>query len=120
MPSLNLDFSNIDKREPLPEGTYQVSVTKVEQSTAKTSGNALLKVAFAVMDEGFEKRKLFTNLVLQDNCMWKVAEFLGAVGLPCDAMVDIDTDELIGLTCSVKVAQREYQGEIQNEIKKFL
>lgn len=120
MASFNLNFSNIQSREPLPEGIYSTVVEKIEITPAKTSGNPMWKVTLKVTDEEFAGRKLFTNLVLAENCLWKLKEFLAAIGVDADDAVDGDTEDLIGAECQVKVTQREYQGDIQNEVKKFL
>lgn len=120
MARVNLDFSNVQSRDPLPEGVYDVTISKVDMTTSKTSGNPMLKVEFNVNTEGYENRKLWGNYVLTEAAMWKVQELFSSLGLDCDAIVDIDTDDLIGMTCQAKVAQREYEGNIQNEIKKTL
>lgn len=116
----NLDFSNVTSRDPLPEGVYEATVAKVDSVVSKTSGNPMLKVEFDIHAEGYEGRKIWGNYVLTENCMWKVAELFNALGLDTDAIVEIDTDDLIGLDCSLKIAQREYEGNIQNEIKKAM
>lgn len=120
MARLNLDFSNVESRTPLPEGVYDLEVSKVEMTTAKSSGNPMMKVEFRVLTDGFEKRKLFSNYVLTADAMWKVQELMLSLGMDADSIVDIDTDELIGLTCKGKVAQREYEGEIYSELKKTM
>ena len=119
MATLNLDFSNIPSREPLPEGVYPASIAKVEQVISST-GKPMLKVEFDIHSEGYEGRKVWGNYVLTENCMWKVKELFSALGLDTEAIVDIDTDDLLGLSCNLKIAQREYEGTIQNEIKKAL
>lgn len=120
MARLNLDFSNVPSRDPLPEGTYPASIAKVEQILSKSSGNPMLKIEFNIDDEQFQGRKVWGNYVLTENAMWKVQELFSALGLDTDAIVDMDTDELVGMTCNLKIAQREYEGNIQNEIKKAL
>ena len=120
MAIMNLNFSNVPSREPLPEGVYAASVAKVEQVLSKTSGNPMLKVEFDIMAEGFEKRKVWGNYVLTESAMWKVKELFEALGLEADSIVEMDTDDLVGLTCNLKIAQREYEGNIQNEIKKAM
>lgn len=119
MASLNLDFSNVPSREPLPEGVYDVTIGKVEQVMSKTN-KPMLKVEFEVQSEEYQGRKLFSNYVLTEDCMWKVKELFDSLGLDTSQVLDIDTDELVGMGCMAKVAQREYQGEIQNEIKKTM
>lgn len=120
MASLNLDFSSVTSRDPLPEGVYDVTISKVEQVVSKSSGNPMLKVEFDVQDPEYIGRKLWANYVLTEAAMWKVKELFDSLGLDTSSMVDMDTDELIGLSCKAKVAQREYEGNVQNEIKKTM
>lgn len=120
MASLNLDFSSVTSRGPLPEGIYDVTVAKVEQTVSKSSGNPMLKVEFDVQDPEYTGRKMWSNYVLTEQAMWKVKELFDSLGLDTSALVEMDTDELIGLSCKAKVAQREYDGNIQNEIKKTM
>lgn len=120
MANLNIDFSSIPSRDPLPEGVYDVTISKVEQVVSKTSGNPMLKVEFDVQDPDYTGSKLWSNYVLTEAAMWKVKELFDSLGLDTSSLVDIDTDELIGLSCKAKVAQREYEGNIQNEIKKTM
>lgn len=120
MASLNLDFSSVTSRDPMPEGVYDVTISKVEQVVSKSSGNPMLKVEFDVQDPEYTGRKLWANYVLTEAAMWKVKELFDSLGLDTSSMVDMDTDELIGLSCKAKVAQREYEGNVQNEIKKTM
>lgn len=120
MASLNLDFSSVPSREPLPEGVYELAIDKVENVVSKSTNKPMLKVTFNVLTEGYIGRKLFSNYVLADNCLWKVKELFDSIGMDSDAIVDIDTDDLVGMTCSAKVGQRTYNDEVQNEIVKTL
>ena len=120
MAQINLNFSNVPSREPLPEGLYELRVAKVEQTTSKTSGNPMLKVEFDVMTEGYTGRKIWANYMLMENSYWKIQELFKSLGLDADGIVDVDTDELVGLTCTGKITQREYNGDIQNEVKKTM
>lgn len=120
MAQINLNFSGVSSREPLPEGLYELQVAKVEQTVSKASGNPMLKIEFNVLTEGYEGRKIWSNYVLTENMYWKVQELFKSLGLDADGIVDIDTDDMIGLTCTGKITQREYQGDIQNELKKTL
>lgn len=120
MAMMNLDFSNVPSRELLPEGTYPASVAKVEQVLSKSKGNPMLKVEFNIEADGYTGRKVWANYVLTPAAMWKVQELFKALGLEADAILEIDTDDLVGMTCQLKIAQREYEGDIQNEVKKAL
>jgi hypothetical protein len=123
MAVLNLDFSNVQSREPLEPGWYLVTVSSIEEVTAST-GNPMLKITMDVdSDESGTpidgNRKLFTNLVLIEKTMGMVKNFMNAIGLTLDDIVTIDTDELIGSQVMVRVVQEMYDGEIRNYTKGF-
>ena len=113
---LNLDFSSVPSRDPLEEGLYELTVAKAEETVSST-GNPMIKVEFDVA--GLEGRKLWDNFVLIEKTLWKVKEFFDAVGLDTEAIVEMDVAELIGSTVKAKVFQEEYNGDIQNRIKKY-
>lgn len=120
MAMMNIDFSSVPSREPLPEGVYELRIAKVEERKAKSTGDPMLNIEFDVLSEGYTNRKLWANYMLTENCYWKLKELFESLGLDTSAAVSMDTSELVGLQCSAKVAQREYNGEIQNEIKKTM
>ena len=115
---LNLDFSNVPSREPLEEGVYTLMIAKAEE-TVSSSGNPMLKIEYDVVGvDG--NRKLWDNYVLIDKCLWKVQELFKALGIPTDAIVEMDVQELVGQQVQAKVIQEEYNGDMQNRVKKIL
>lgn len=114
---LNLDFSSVPSREPLEEGVYTLVVSDAKE-TLSSSKNPMIELVFDVQDvEG--DRKLWDNLVLIDKCLWKVKEFMTAVGYDTSEVVSMDILELIGQTVQAKVLQVPYNGDIKNEVKKY-
>lgn len=114
---LNLDFSNVPSREPLEEGVYTLSIAKVDETVSST-GNPMLKIEYDVMGvEG--SRKLWDNYVLIDKCLWKVKELFEALGMDTSMVVELDVQELVGQQVQAKVVQEEYNGDIQNRVKKI-
>lgn len=117
MAILNLNFSSVPSREPLEEGFYVLMVSKVEEKKSST-GNPMLSIEFDVKNvEG--NRKVFDNFVLIEKSLWKVKEFFEALGMDASSIVEIDTQELVGLELQAKVIQEEYQGDILNRVKKY-
>lgn len=115
---LNLDFSNVPSREPLEEGVYTLTIAGVEEKVSST-GNPMLSVVYDVVGvDG--NRKLWDNYVLIDKALWKLQELFRAVGIPTDAIVEMDPAELIGMQVQAKVVQDTYNGDIVNRIKKIL
>ena len=70
------DFADapIEDREfdDVPDGKYQVQVDKVELTTAKTSGNAMLKWTLRILGPHFAGRLLWRNNVIatRENVRW--------------------------------------------------
>ena len=58
--------------EPVPDGKYQVNVEKVEITTAKTSGNPMLKWTLKILAPSFRGRLLWRNNVMatRENIKW--------------------------------------------------
>ena len=115
---LNLDFSSVPSREPLEEGIYSLTISKVEETTSST-GNPMLKVEYDV--NGVDgNRKLWDNYVLIDKCLWKVKELFDALGIDTSALVEMDVHELVGLQVQAKVIQETYNGDSMNRVKKVM
>lgn len=114
---INIDFSEVKSIEPLKEGDYTATIAKAEETTAKSSGNPMIKIEYDV-DE--TKNKLFDNFVLTQNALWKLKELLGALGYETDDVVDLDINELVGQQVLLRVIQEEYNGDTVNRVKKIL
>lgn len=58
--------------EELPDGKFQVQVDKVELTTAKSSGNALLKWTLRILGPSYAGRLLWRNNVIatRENVRW--------------------------------------------------
>lgn len=115
---MNLDFSGIKDREPLAEGIYEVTVLEVDDNATSSKGSPMVKVTF---EEPESKNRIFENFVLQDNTLWKIKEFLEALGLEVPkGALDIDFRDFVGTTVTVKVIQDTYEEKVTNRIKKYL
>ena len=70
------EFANapIEEREfdEVPDGKYQVQVDKVELTTAKSSGNAMLKWTLRILGPHYAGRLLWRNNVIatRENVRW--------------------------------------------------
>ena len=115
---ITLDFSNVPKREPLPEGIYNVVCEAVEEKTSKT-GKPMLVARFQEVDT---KTSIFENFLLTPDALWKLQSFCTAIGFDAEGQIDTDdlTAAMLGAEVQVKVVQREYQGNITNNIKSYI
>ncbi len=73
----------------LPDGQYRVTVESVELTTAKSSGNPLLKWRFRVTAGAFENRLLFKNRAITPNTIEWVKKEMKACGLELEPFSDL-------------------------------
>ncbi len=121
MAMLNLDFSAVQSRDPLEPGWYLARIAQIDEKTT-TTGKPMLAVQYEVTatEDGEVvpgNRKVFENWVLTSEAMWKIKQVFSALGMPTEAIVDIDTDDLLGQELMLKIIQDTYQGDIRNYIK---
>jgi hypothetical protein len=113
--SINLDFSAVNT-EPLAVGVYALNIDACEETVSST-GKPMIKVRFKEPNTGIA---IFENYVIQDNTLWKLKELLDALGYDTSAGLDVEPLELVGQMVNASVVQREYEGSIQNSVKKVL
>lgn len=111
---------------PIPVGKYEVFIESGQAK--KTSAGApminwKLNIRGDVEGQEYGGRKLFTNLVIQENTMGMVQGFLKAIGSPDgaeypneQALIDFATGRAVKV--SVKITQ--YKGEDRNEVGYFM
>jgi hypothetical protein len=66
--------------DPIPEGRYNLTVDKAELTTAKDSGNPMIKATLKILDGDFKGRLVWDNFVLTDKSLWKLKGILEAIG----------------------------------------
>ena len=117
LPQPTSDFS------PLPDGFYNVVVTKAEVKNTKDGTGQYIAVRYDVTGPTHQGRVVFGNLniknkssVAEDIGRQQLGSLMRSIGLD---RVD-DTDQLIGGNLSIKLATRTQEGyEPTNEIKAF-
>lgn len=118
---LRTDYSNTGDFSALPIGEYEVFISKVtikETSTKKPMLNVEMTIRDDVEQEG-RKRKLFDNLVVQDNMMWKFNQVAKAAQLPEGQEIATHEDFAAAIqfkAVRVKNKHEEYNGEKQDRI----
>lgn len=115
MANLNLDFSSVRGAVVLEEGLYNLTIEDVQEKMSSTGKNMLL-VRFR---EEESQAAIFENYVLTGDAMWKLQELLKAAGIDATGNVELDTDELIGLSFKAKVTKEDYNDSEVNRIKKI-
>lgn len=115
MSPIQLDFSQVEDRKPVPEGVYLLTVETAEEKPSKTSSNVMIAVKFAV--EGYPANKIFENYVITPKALWKLKEFMNALGYETSEISEVDPAEFIGQQVMAKVVLEAYEGTMVNRIK---
>lgn len=117
--NVQLDFSSIPSRDPLPEGFYDVICEAAEVKTSK-NGKPMLSARFR---EPEHDTAIFENFVLTPDCLWKLASFCKAVGIDTTGgSMDAEAlaEQMIGVGVRVQVVTESYEGSDVNRIKKYM
>jgi Protein of unknown function (DUF669) len=105
------DFAeaSIEDREfdEIPDGKFQVSVDKVELTTAKSSGNALLKWTLRILGPHYAGRLLWRNNVMasRENIRW-LKNDLHICGLDLAKLSDLPSHLSYLLDIQLEVTKR--------------
>ena len=100
--------------DSVPDGKYQVNVDKVEITTAKTSGNPMLKWTLKVLAPRFRGRLLWRNNVMatRENIRW-LKNDLHICGLDLQKLSDLPANLERLLDVKLEVTKRT-KGENEN------
>ena len=108
--------------EALPEGEYLAIIEASEMKATKAGDGHYLKLKLQVIEGKYKGRVVFDNLNLdnksktaRDIARATFAVIREAVGVPNPQ----DSSELHGKPLVMKLKQREYNGEMQNEVKGY-
>ena len=90
--------------DPVPDGKYQVNVEKVEITTARSSGNPMLKWMLRILAPRFRGRMLWRNNVMatRENIKW-LKNDLHVCGLDLQKLSDLpaNLDRLLDVKLEV-------------------
>jgi hypothetical protein len=120
---------NFDPKTALviPKGEYDVRVDDAESVVAKSSGRSMIKAKFVVDNGPQEGRQLYNNFVWvpeNDNAIRMFFTRMAYFGLDRDYFLknpslDQVAHDMIGKKVRVKVDHREWEEELQPDIKKI-
>ena len=108
--------------DALPAGSYTAIIRAGEERSTKAGDGEYLSLEFEVVGPTHAGRKVWTNLNLKNPNPKAVAiarKDLAAICLAVGVPRPQHHADLYDKPLQIKVAQREYQGEMKNEIKGF-
>lgn len=105
-------------REPIDPGTYAATISNLTEKVGSSSGKPYLALELTVQDDDFDGRKVFDNVSLQENALWKLKELAEAAGVEIDD--EFDTEDFLGceLSIVVDIEQRE-DYDPRNIVKRY-
>ena len=120
-----LDFSNYAEQqtsEGIQAGKYLARITKAVDSESK-NGNTYILLNMQVIGGPKEhvesKSVLVDRLTLSDNALFRMANFLPAIGIPVDKKVAFDSKQFVGKKVVAIVDMEEYQGHPRPAVKRY-
>ena len=134
MSDLSINWDNVLKEQAeeaagavLPETDYDVVVVKSEATRAGT-GSPMIKLTCDVVGGPFDKKRLWTNIVLKSDspgAMRMSIRKLAGLGITREWLAEQNpgveqiAQALTGRTAVAAVKQREWKGEMRNDIDMF-
>lgn len=124
---LNFGDTKVGDYKPVDPGWYLATITDIEEKEAgpkaKHPGSPLLKIELTLKEGGnleSENKKVFSNASLLPNALYTLMEFCNALGVETEGEdVEIDYESWVGQDVALKLNQYEYDGEMQNGVKRI-
>lgn len=118
---VTIDTTEAQGFEATEPGPYPMTIVSAEPKTSGNTGTPMLLVGFEFQDPDTAKRcgKVFRNYMLAGKGAGFTRSFWKAVtgeDLPVGSTLDIDTDDILNRDVVVNIKNREYQGQLQNEV----
>ncbi len=125
-----LDFSDVStvEFEPVPVGVYSaiIDATPVESDGIKYGqgkGTPYVRIGFTITSpQEYAKRKVYDQFMLAGPGAVKTARLIKAVGIDptLGGKQQFNFKKIHGKPCTIKVSQREYNGQMYNKIDSIM
>lgn len=125
MSFLKVNPDNAGGFSPIKPGKYEVVISEVKKDKAKSSGAEMLKLTLTIrsnVDQEFKKRKVFDNLVVSENAMFRFDQVAVACGYGKDhdfATIDEFAKAIRGQVVAVTIKNETYDGKIQDRVAQY-
>ena len=117
---ITFDLTKTKSFEAIPEGTYDAEVVTCEERETD-EGNPYVFWEFSLKGE-YEDRKVWLNTSLLPQSLWNLTRVLEALGLRVDhdGENEFEPEEMVTLSCRVKVTQEAFNGSTKNRVARVL
>lgn len=117
---LKVDMTGVESYTRCSEGEHLVRVKKMEMGQVQGSGDDALKAVFEVIQGSDKGCQVFETFSLGEKALWKLKQFLMAIGMKADGKLNLDLDKLEGKICVIDVIHDEYNGTKRAKISSYL
>lgn len=117
---LKVDMTGVESYTRCPEGEHLVRVKKMDMGTVQGSGDDCLKAVFEVLEGDGKGCQVFETFSLGEKALWKLKQFLVAIGMKADGKLNLDLDKLEGKICVIDVIHDEYNGTKRAKISSYM
>jgi len=120
----NFNANDVEVRSftPLPAGWYTAKIVASEMKDTKNRQGQYLELRMEILDPAHKGRVLFDRLNLKNanpDAVEMAKASLASICIAVDVMQPRNSEALHNRPLMVKVTQRMYQGEAQNEVKGY-
>jgi hypothetical protein len=120
---LNLNFAGMESDfETVPAGTYKAVLKAAEKGLSKAN-QPKVDLKFILTQEGFVGTPVTTSLSLQEKALFKLRQFLIAMGVEREKLggqYNVSLRAFLGRPIGLKLSQREYNGNIYMQVDQFI
>lgn len=117
---LKVDMTGVESYTRCSEGEHLVRVKKMDMGQVQGSGDDALKAVFEVIQGADKGCQVFETFSLGEKALWKLKQFLVAIGMKADGKLNLDLDKLEGKICVIDVIHDEYNGTKRAKISSYL
>jgi len=115
-------MGDMPKGEPVPEAVYHARIDKADYKLSQEKQNPMAELMLTIFGpaeaEEYIGRKLFDNLMLTGEGMFKTRQLLEASGEDDDFLLE-DTEQLLGREVGVVVQMEKERPDPRNPGKNF-
>ena len=116
--TIRVDMTGVESYSKASEGVHTAKVVDIQEKTSN-GGDPMLQFAFEVTKGDSKGCRVFESFVLTDKALWKLKQFLMAIGMKAEGKLKIDLDKLIGKMCDIEVFWDEYNGQTRAKISNY-
>jgi hypothetical protein len=116
------DTPPADNFEPLPPGWYTAHITDSEEKETKAGTGSYLQLVIEILEGPFKGRLLWDRLNLNNpngTAVEIAKRTLSAICLAVNVAAPRDSSELHYKPLAVRVKQKQFNGELSNEVKGY-